>query len=121
MQLETWASLGVFAAMSLANALYGLTASGHFPSEHRAAALRRGAGAVVLWGSMIVAVAATGLAVHYAWRHVPWHWAIIAGGGMLLIAPLVLQWFSDAFVDGWGALLVFSGLAAVLVAVSVAL
>ncbi len=113
MQLDVWLALAVFAVMVLAITLYGLAASGHFPAEHRAEALRRGAGAVVLWGSMMVALAVTLLALRFAWVSLPWHWAIIAGGGMLLIAPLVLQHFSDQFVDGRGALLVFSGLAAV--------
>jgi len=43
--------------------------------------------------------------VHFS---VPWYAAIIGGGAMVLIAPLLLQLFSDRFVDGRISLLAFS-------------
>ena len=44
-----------------------------------------------------------------ALRLTSWYAAIIGGGLSLLVAPLVLRWFPDRFVDGPGALLVFAG------------
>jgi hypothetical protein len=101
-------------------ALYGLTASGQFPSEHRAEALRSPAGAAVLWGTMAVGLATTSVGLGLAWRVLPWHAAVIVGGGVLLMAPLVLQKFPDSFVDGRSGLLTFAGIGAVLSLVSMA-
>jgi hypothetical protein len=38
------------------------------------------------------------------------HWTaiVIAGGSMLLVAPLLLRLFPDRFVDGLGGLVVFA-------------
>jgi hypothetical protein len=41
---------------------------------------------------------------------VPLHAAVIGGGLMVLIAPLLLQPLPDSFVDGAGGLLMFAGL-----------
>jgi hypothetical protein len=101
--------LVVFAALMLALSLYGLAASGHFPREHRRAALASGAGPSLLFGSMSLAVLAFAAGLWAAWRLLPWYAVVIGAGGPLLMAPLVLQRFSDAFVDGRGALVVFAG------------
>jgi hypothetical protein len=39
---------------------------------------------------------------------------VIGGGAVVLFAPLVLQFLPDRFVDGYGALLAFSGAALLL-------
>lgn len=118
MQLGTWLELATFAATVLTCALYGLAASGHFPAEHRARTLRNAPGGIVLWGTLVMTVLVAVLTARFAWARLPWHGAVIAGGAMLLVAPLVLQRFSDRFVDGWAALLMFSGLAALFVTVT---
>ena len=110
MALPPLPELAVFMALVLVLSLYGLTVSGHFPEEHRAAALRTGAGPVVLWATLALSGAFTVLAANFAWQHVPLYAAVIGGGAMVLIAPLLLQPFPDSFVNGQRALLVFAGL-----------
>ncbi len=106
----------LFMAAILLLALYGLTVSGHFPAEHRAAQLRTAGGSALMWGSVGAATLATGIALAFAWKLLPWYAAVIAGGGMLLIAPLLLQPFPDTFVNGRRGLLVFAGAAALIAA-----
>jgi hypothetical protein len=48
------------------------------------------------------------VAIVAAWWLTPWYAAIIAAGIAILVAPLMLQYFSDEFVDGRHALLWFS-------------
>lgn len=107
-------ALMMFALLIMSAALCGLTASGHFPAEHRAETLRSPGGAAVLWGSMAAGVFTALVALFVAWIALPWTWAVIVGGGMLLLAPLVLQSFPDSFVDGRSALIVFGGAGVVL-------
>jgi hypothetical protein len=114
MALAQWGALAAFALLVMSAALYGLTASGQFPSEHRAEALKSPAGAAILWGTMAVGVMTTVIALAVAWLALPWYAAVIVGGATLLIAPLVLQLFPDSFVDGRSGLLVFAGLGGVL-------
>jgi hypothetical protein len=106
--------LALFALLLFAASLYGLAALGHFPARTRQEAMRRGAGPMILWGTIVVVVASAAIAIIAAWWLIPWYAAIIGGGIAVLIAPLILQYFSDAFVDGRGALLTFAGVAAVL-------
>ncbi|HEY6860178.1 MAG TPA: hypothetical protein VI358_10385 [Pseudolabrys sp.] len=40
---------------------------------------------------------------------IPWYAAVIGGGLAILAAPLVLQQFTDTFVDGRASLLSFAG------------
>jgi hypothetical protein len=120
MGLLNWGVLVVFALLLMSAALYGLTASGHFPSEHRAETLKSAGGATILWGTMAIALATVLFGLWLAWVALPWTWAVIVGGSMLLLAPLVLQRFPDSFVDGRSGLVVFSGIGATL-AVAVAL
>jgi hypothetical protein len=100
MWLLNWGALGMFALLVMSAALYGLTASGHFPSEHRAEVLRSTGGAAILWGTMALALATAIVGLALAWAMLPWTWAVIVGGAVLLMAPLVLQLFPDSFVDG---------------------
>jgi hypothetical protein len=109
MTLPPLLDLGLFMGLVLAFALFGLTASGHFPSEHRAETLRTGLGALILWGTIAAAVVVLGAALLVAAERLPLYASIIGGGAMLLVAPLVLQGFPDSFVDGRTGLLTFAG------------
>jgi len=108
--------LVLFTALVLCAALGALAASGHFPHEHRAPALRRGFGRVLLIGAC--ALAALSLAV--GGRILPWPAAVIAAGTAILGAPLLLRPLPDRFVNGRAALLAFSGLS-ILFALALAL
>lgn len=108
--------LVLFTALILVLSLHGLAASGHFPRQYRTAALASGRGAVVLYGSMTLALLSLLAGVTAAWRVIPWYAAVIGAGGAILIAPLILQKFPDRFVDGRPALVGFAG-AAVLLAI----
>ncbi len=114
MAVIQWAVLVVFALLVLTVALYGLTASGHFPSEHRAETLRSTGGAALLWATMAASGATALVALFIAWIALPWYAAVIVGGGVLLMAPLVLQNFPDSFVDGRAGLVTFATIGAVL-------
>jgi hypothetical protein len=112
----------VFMALLLAAALHILAASGHFPAEHRAPALRNPLGRAILFGTSTIVLLALPLSLVTIWTLAPWYAAVIAGGFAILIAPLVLQPFPDRFVNGRASLVVFSamtiGLAAVLFALA---
>ena len=110
MALPPIPELALFMVLVLVLSLYGLTVSGHFPQEHRAAALKTGAGRIVLWATLALSVALAALTLAFAWRHVPIYAAIIGGGAMVLAAPLLLQPFPDRFVNGRTGLLTFAGL-----------
>lgn len=102
--------LAVFMALVLVLSLYGLTVSGHFPEEHRAASLQTGAGRALLWGTIALCTALALSAAAFAWQRIPLSAAIIGGGVMVLIAPLLLQPLPDTFVNGRRGLLIFTGL-----------
>jgi hypothetical protein len=108
LRLDLLAPLLAFAALLLAAALLALSASGHFP---RRIGKVTGPGALALWASLAAGLAAVGAGLAAAWRLLPWPSAVIAGGLAILVAPLVLQQFSDRFVDGRGALAVFAAVA----------
>jgi hypothetical protein len=110
MALPPLPELAVFMALVLVLSLYGLAVSGHFPEEHRAASLRTGGGPLLLWGTIALCAALAISALAFAWRFVPLPAAIIGGGAMVLIAPLVLQPLPDSFVNGRRGLLIFAGL-----------
>jgi hypothetical protein len=114
MALPPLPELAVFMALVLVLSLYGLTVSGHFPEEHRAATLRTAAGQVLLWGTIGLSVVLAVAALVFAWRRVPLPAAVIGGGIMVLVAPLLLQPLPDSFVNGRRGLLVFAGLGVVL-------
>ena len=101
--------LGLLTLLVLAASLYVLAALGHFPREARQEAMRGTAGRIVLWGSITAVAISILVAVTAAWWLIPWYAAIIAAGIAILVAPLVLQYFSDDFVDGRDALLWISG------------
>jgi hypothetical protein len=103
-----WIWLGYFMAGTLAVALYGLTASGHFPFEARSARFKEGTGALVLWGTLVATAVAASFMLLRAWLMLPWYAAVLGGGAVLLFAPLLLQNLPDSFVDGRRGLLAFS-------------
>jgi hypothetical protein len=109
--LEAVPPLVLFTGLMLALSLQALAASGHFPREHRSPALASGFGAALLYGAILLAALCLIAGLAAAWRLVPWYAAVIGGGGAILIAPLVLQKFSDRFVDGRAALMTFGGIA----------
>ena len=106
--------LALFTMLMLAVSLYGLTASGHFPRETRLPVMASGAGPAVLWLTILLVLACLVVGLFSAWRLVPWYAAVIGGGGGILVAPLVLQWFPDRFVDGKRGLIAFAAAALLL-------
>src|SRR5262245_54676680 len=99
----------LFTLLMLVLSLHGLSASGHFPPEHPAGTLRSLPGVVILHGTILIALTALIAGLWAAWRLIPWYAAVIAGGLAILAAPLVLQEFSDSFVDDHRSLLSFAG------------
>jgi hypothetical protein len=106
--------LVLFVALVLALSLHGLAASGQFPREHRAAALRSPPGAMILFGSIAVALICLVAGVGGAWRLLPWYAIVIGAGAAFLAAPMVLRTLPDSVVDGRGALIAFAGAGVVL-------
>lgn len=102
--------LSLFMGLVLVLSLYGLAVSGHFPAEGRAVVFRTGPGAAVLWGTIAVSAGVALLALVFAWRRLPLYAAVIGGGAMILIAPLLLQPLPDSFVDGRRGLIALSAL-----------
>jgi hypothetical protein len=107
--------LVLFMALLLMISMYALAASGHFPREHRSKNLASASGSVILFGTILLSLACAATGIFFVHFSVPWYAAIIGGGTVVLIAPLLLQLFSDPFVDGRTSLLVFSGAAFCLV------
>jgi hypothetical protein len=103
-----WVELLLFMAAVALLALYGLSVSGHFPADLRAAEFRAGLGAITMWITIAIAGLATVVVIGAAWSVLPWYAAAIGGGAMLLIAPLILQAFPDRFVNGRSALIAFA-------------
>lgn len=101
----------LFMALLLMVSMYALAASVHFPREHRSKSLASAFGSMILFGTILFSLACAALGVFFVHSSVPWYAAIIGGGTVVLIAPLLLQMFSDRFVDGRISLLVFSGAA----------
>ena len=107
-------ALALFTMLMLVISLHGLTASGHFPRETRLPAMATGTGLAVLWLTILVVLACLLVGLFAAWRLIPWYAAVIGGGGSILVAPLVLQWFPDRFVDGKRGLIAFAAAALLL-------
>jgi hypothetical protein len=110
MALPPLPELSLFMALVLVLSLYWLTASGHFPEEHRAASLKTAGGQALLWGTMLIAALLTLAALCFAWARLPISAAVIGGGLMVLVAPLLLQPLPDSFVDGRRGLVIFVAL-----------
>lgn len=114
MAAQAWIVLALFTSALMAAALLGLTASGHFPREHRHPALASALGEAVLWVTMASTAVATLVVLSIGLSALPWAALIIAAGGALLFAPLVLQPLPDRIVDGPQGLVGFAGLTVVL-------
>ena len=98
----------------LSAGLTALAASGHFPSEHRGAALRSGVGRTILFGACAVSALALLFGAAAAWAVLPWPAVVIGAGAAMLAAPLLLRPLPDAFVNGRAALLAFASASALL-------
>ncbi|MGA7004579.1 MAG: hypothetical protein WBZ28_21815 [Pseudolabrys sp.] len=109
-----WIPLALFTTLLLFVSLHALAASGQFPREHRTPALMSGGGAIVLYGTIAVALISLLAALFAVWRLIPWYAAVIGGGLAILAAPLVLEKFTDRFVDGRTSLVSFAGAGALL-------
>ena len=109
-----WIPLALFTTLLLFVSLHALAASGQFPREHRAPTLMSGGGAIVLYGTIAVALISLLAGLFAAWRLIPWYAAVIGGGLAILAAPLTLQQFTDRFVDGRTSLVSFAGAGALL-------
>ena len=107
-----WVELALFMIAVTFLALYGLTVTGHFPAEIRAAELRSGIGALIMWGTLLVVLLATVIVLGVAFSVLPWPAITIGGGAMVLFAPLLLRPVPDRFVNGLAALLAFAAGAA---------
>jgi hypothetical protein len=95
-------------ALVLVLSLYGLTVSGHFPEEHRAQSLRTAGGRLLLWGTLVLSAVLAVSALAFAWARLPLPAAVIGGGAMVLIAPMLLQPLPDSFVNGRRGLITFT-------------
>lgn len=111
MTLNNWLLLACFGAVVMAASLQLLAASGHFPKRVRTEEIGKGAGPLILYGSMLAALLAAAASLWLILQAVPWYAVVIGGGIAALSAPLVLPNFSDEFVDGRSGLLVFSATA----------
>jgi hypothetical protein len=109
-----WIWLAYFMAGVLSVALYGLTASGHFPAEGREQKFNTGSGALVLWSTLVATTLAAAGMLAMSWWMLPWYISLLGGGAMLLFAPLLLQPLPDSFVNGRRGLLAFSACAVAL-------
>ena len=117
MSLPPLLPLALFMTAVLLLGMYGLAVSGHFPAEHRKPALQSTSGAVLLWGTLLLAAAITIAVVLTAVSRLSWPVVIIGGGLMQLLAPLVLQLFPDHIGDGRAGLVGLAGGAAMLTAI----
>ena len=109
MSLDAMLALALLMALVLLFSMHGLAASGHFPKQHRSAALRAGAGPLVLFGSLLLSLLSLAAGLVLGARMIPWYAAVIGGGAMVLAAPLVLRTLPDDVVNGRMALIIFSG------------
>jgi hypothetical protein len=104
----------LFTALLHFVSLHLLAASGQFPREHRSPSLTSAIGALILYGTLAVAFTSLLAAIFAAWTMIPWYAAVIGGGLAILVAPMVLQLFSDRFVDGRGSLVSFAAASALI-------
>lgn len=107
-----WPDLALFMALTLTIFTYVMAASGHFPREVRGAGMAGTTGRLILWASILLIAASSVMALAFAYQVIPWYYAVIGGGFMVLIAPFVLQPFPDNFVDGPAVLILLTLLAA---------
>ena len=100
MPLPSWPELLLFMTLVLTICLFCVVAAGHFPIGHRSEAFKSSVGTTLLWSTIFLMVVAAGFAVAFAFVAIPWYAAVIGAGLMALLAPLLAQPLSDAFVNG---------------------
>ncbi len=105
-------SILIFAVLVLMATLQMLAASGHFPLHVRDPGMKSAPAVLLLCLSLMVTATALIAGALAAWESVPWQALVIAAGLSVLAAPVVLQQFSDRFVDGRAALVTFAAGAA---------
>jgi hypothetical protein len=98
-----------FVLLVLAATLQGLAASGHFPLRDSGTKSTAQPGRATLLASIAVTLLALLAGCTALLRLTAWSAAIIAGGLSLLFAPILLRVFPDRFINGAGALIVFTG------------
>lgn len=104
----------IFAAGVLLVCALGLTAASMFPAEHRPPALSTLSGTLGLYLAIAVGAA---LAVQVVWFGavaLPWYFAVIAGGVVLLFAPALHQVLPGPLRDGAAGILAFGGASVIL-------
>jgi len=113
-----WAALVLFSTLVLTIALFGLSLSGHFPTQAQKLGRKDVATRAVVVSCIVVVGIAAAKTVGIALHHLPAPMAIIGGGAALLAAPLVLQRFPDTFVDGLRGIVVLATISLALVLIA---
>jgi len=108
------APLVLFMGAVLVVAAFIVAVSGHFPAEHRKPALAGPAGTAIIVATSLVVAGSGLLALHLAWRDLPWYAAVLGAGPMILAGPYMLHPLPDRVVNGASILLLLAGLAGVL-------
>ncbi len=108
MTFNAWLVITAFAALLLSASLHLLSAVDHFPKVERRAEFRTVPGSLLLHGSIALVLIAVAAGLWLTFSIAPWYAGVLAGGAGVLVAPLILPNFSDRFVDGFGALVVFT-------------
>lgn len=106
--LPDWLPLALFFVTVLTLTLFLITVSTHLPTVDRPPELQGWTGKGPLWGSVAVAGLAVFLTARLAWSVLPGYAVVLAVGGAVLTAPLVLKPFSDRFLDGPAGPVVFA-------------
>ncbi len=113
-----WTALVLFSVLVLTIALFGLSLSGHFPTQAQKLGQKDVLTRAVVVSCIIVVALATARTFGIALHHLPAPMAIIGGGAALLAAPLVLQRFPDTFVDGLRGIVVLATISLALVLIA---
>lgn len=113
-----WAALVLFSALVLTIALFGLSLSGHFPTQAQKLGSKDVITRAVVVSCIIIVALSTAKTFGIALKHLPAPMAIIGGGAALLAAPLVLQRFSDTFVDGLRGIVALAAISLALILIA---
>lgn len=111
MPLLVWPELPLFMALVLVVGLFVVVAAEHFPKEFRSPDLATMGGTVLLWSTIALIVVSSAIAVYVVFVAIPWYSAVIGGGLMALVAPLLVQPLPDALINGRSALLLLAAIA----------
>ena len=111
MPLLVWPELPVFMALVLVICLFAVVAAEHFPAEFRPSDLATTGGTALLWSTIVLVLISSAIAIYTVIAAIPWYSAVIGGGLMALIAPLLVQPLPDALINGRAALLTLAAIA----------